>query len=124
MTDKIYKDIKIFRFNKDLVVQKGLEGRASGPVPIFDDTGKIIGFATITNEAGVVVANCAIDPGTPERLDLETGSRSYWLDAALEYRGFMNTEDSGFVPTLAYVQALCLTATRLSGTPVSGGQMG
>jgi hypothetical protein len=123
MTEKTYKDIRVFRFNKDLVVQKGLEGRSYGPVPIFNDAGKIIGFALIKNEAGTVVAECAIDPNTPERLDLETDGRKYWLDAALEYRGFVDTEEEGFVPTLVYVPALALTATHLGGTPVSGGQM-
>jgi len=122
MTDKTYTDIRVFRFSKDLVVQKDLEGRSSGPVPIFNDENKIIGFATIVNEVGAVVAECAIDPSTPERLDLETGSRSYWLDGALEYRGFVNT-DNGFQPTIVWVQALRLTATQNDYLPVDSGQM-
>lgn len=123
MTEKTYKDIRVFRFSKELVVSRQLEGRSSGPVPIFSTAGKIIGFATISNEMGAVVADCAIDPSTPERLDLETGSRSYWLDAALEYRAFVHF-GSSFVPTLVYVQALILTSDELEdATPVSGGQM-
>jgi hypothetical protein len=119
VTESIHKDIRVFRFTKDIVVRRGLEGRSSGPVPIFASTGKIIGFATILNEAGAVVADCAIDPSTPERLDLETNARSYWLDAALEYRGMVLGEN-GFVPTVVYVQALSLTETELDDTPIDG----
>ena len=123
MTEKSHKDIRVFRFVKDLLVRRDLEGRSSGPVPIFDSTGKLIGFATILNETGAVVAECAIDPSTPERLDLETNARTYWLDAALEYRGFMHTRE-GFVPTLVYVHALSLTPHEIeNATPIDGGRM-
>lgn len=127
MSDKIHKDIRVFRFTKELVVRRGLEGRSSGPVPIFSDANKIIGFATITNDAGAVMAECAIDPSNPERLDLETESRSYWLDAALEYRGFYRgsqEDDTGFHSTIVWVQALCLTSKEIEGqNPVTGGSL-
>jgi len=108
MTDKTYTDIRVYRFRADLVHQKELEARSGGPVPIFNDEKRIIGFATILNESGTTVAECAIDPANPERLDMENG-RDYFLDAALEYRGFVATE-KGFVPTLVWVKALRLTS--------------
>lgn len=127
MTDKTYKDIKVFRFSKELEVRQGLEGRSNGPVPIFNDEGKIIGFASVLNEAGAVVVECAIDPSNPERLDLETESRSYWLDAALEYRGFykgVQKDDAGFHSTIVYVKALRLTLEKVEDqSPIGGGSM-
>lgn len=114
---KTHADIKVFRFKHEVYAQEHLEGRSEGPVPIFSDAGKIIGFATVVSDAGVIIAECAIDPSTPERLDLETGSRKYWLDAALEFRGFVRT-DRGFTPTVVWVQALCLTTTELDSPQV------
>lgn len=125
MSDKTYKDIRVFRFSKELVVRRGLEGRSIGPVPILNDEGKIIGFATIINEAGAVVAECAIDPSNPERLDLETGGRSYWLDAIMEYRGF-HRDDAipSFVATVVYIRALQLTSWTIEGqAPIAGGTL-
>lgn len=117
------KDIRVYRFSRELVIQKDLEGRSAGPVPIFDQGGKMIGFATIKTESGAVVAECAIDPATPERLDIETNARNYWMDAALEYRSFTYTR-AGFMPTVVYVHALSLTPVEIDGSlPIQKGYM-
>ena len=114
MTDKTYKDIRVFRFRADLMIRPGLEGRCAVPTPIYNDDDRLIGFASVINEAGAIVAECAIDPSTPERLDLETGARKYYMDAALQYRGFVSI-GSGFVPTIAFIQALRLTTREYPG---------
>ena len=116
MTDKIYKDIKVFRFAADIGHHKDLEVRSSGPVPIFNDEGKILGFATIVCDGRTsTVAECAIDPSNPERLEIET-DRPYYLDGALEYRGFVSTPE-GFMATVVWVRALRLTTKPGESTP-------
>jgi len=123
MTDKIYTDIRVYRFRAELVNRKNLEARSEGPVPIFNDESRIIGFASILNEGGATVAMCAIDPSTPERLDLETDTRKYWLDAALEFRGFVSTSQ-GFAPTVVWVQALRLTTKEIEcASPIGTGDL-
>lgn len=111
-----YKDIRIFRFRAPLLKRGGnihlekVEFRADGPVPIYNDSSKIIGFATVSDQKQFGMANCAIDPANPERLDLEVGAKPYWLDAVLELRGFILTVGE---PTVAYVKGLILTTTKV-----------
>ena len=114
-----YQDIRVFRFRAPLLKRQvgdfdlqTVEFRADGPVPICNDNGKIIGFASITDQKQFGMANCAIDPSNPERLDLELGAHPYWLDMVLELRGFTLTVG---VPTVAHVRGLRLTTTEIYG---------
>lgn len=116
MIDKAYRDIRVFRFRAPLLKRgdiRDIEFRTDGPVPIYNDQDKIIGFATVTDHKAFGMANCAIDPANPERLDLEIKAKLYWLDALLEYRGFLGGAQRGFNPTIAYVKGLILTTTRV-----------
>lgn len=118
MEDKTYRDIRVFRFRAPLIKRGDIhqiEFRADGPVPVYNDNQKLIGFATVVDQRGFGLANCAIDPANPERLDLETNSRTYWLDAILEFRGFLGGAQRGFSPSIAYVKGLVLTAIRIDG---------
>ena len=117
MDQKLHRDIRVFRFRAPLLKRgegmQEIEFRAEGPVPIYNDNDKIIGFGTITDQRAFGMATCAIDPANPERLDLEIGAKTYWLDAILEFRGFMSGVQRGYVPTLAYVKGLILTTARV-----------
>lgn len=121
MEDRIYTDIKVYRFKVTLnkmgdLLDEGVEFRSDGPVPICNDSGKIIGFGTVQNKAKFALLDCAIDPSNPERLDLEVGARNHWIDAVLEFRGFMSSiGNQGFMPTIAYIRALQLTDKPVSG---------
>lgn len=117
-------DVRVFRFNvtlfnKERIVEIRTE---KGPVPIFGDSKRLLGFASISADDRNVWANCAIDPNCPERLDLEVNSRKYWLDAELESRGVMslnaNQKDGLnklFLPTVVSVKALFLTTDPIEG---------
>ena len=93
------KEIKVFRFKADIVLSPVCELRSEGPIPIFNTEDKLIGFASINPETGAL--DCAIDPNHPERLDIETGSKPYGLDADLQYRGLQ-------LDPVAYILALRL----------------
>jgi hypothetical protein len=117
MEDKAYRDIRVFRFRAPLIKRGDIheiEFRADGPVPIYNDSDKIIGFGTVSDQRNFGMVTCAIDPANPERLDLEIGAKTYWLDAILEYRGFLGGSSRGFNPTIAYVKGLILTTTRVA----------
>ena len=117
MESRNYQDIRVYRFRAPLFKRvaghidlQSVEFRSDGPIPIFNDSQKIIGFATLTDAKGFGFLECAIDPANPERLDLEIGAKRYWMDATLELRGF------GFAPgkaAVAYVNGLTLTTTAI-----------
>lgn len=117
MENKAYMDIKVYRFRapllKSLKNMEYVEFKSDGPVPIYNESQKIIGFATISDQRQFGMANCAIDPANPERLDLELNNRQYWMDAILEFRGFMSRIQGGYIPTVAIVKGLMLTTTSI-----------
>lgn len=125
--DKAYRDIRVYRFKVALFKPiPGVEFRADGPVPVYSENEKLIGFATIadTNQ-GYSLASCAIDPATPERLDLELGDKPYWMDAILEFRGFVSRMGVfGFSPTIAYVKGLALTTIKVPNQTPIDSQLG
>jgi hypothetical protein len=86
----------------------GVEFRAENPVPIYNDSDKLIGFASVSDELKSGLIQAAIDPATPERLDLETNAKPYWLSYYFEYRG--NTWS-----TIVYVRRIILTGSKLYG---------
>jgi hypothetical protein len=115
-TDKIYRDIRVYRFKTLLLKHPpGLEFRSDGPIPIYSDDDKLLGFATSTEYGAYALLDCAIDPATPERLEMEIMSKPYWMDAVLEYRGFISSLKPGYVPTVAHVKALVLTSYEVPG---------
>lgn len=121
MEDRTHRDIRVFRFKHPLLKSRpgqglsDIEFRAEGPVPIYNDARKIIGFGTVADQKGFGMVNCAIDPATPERLDLEIDGRRYWLDPVLEFRGYTPSPQGGWLPTLAHVRGLYLTLSPVPG---------
>lgn len=115
--DKVYRDVRVFRFRVVLLKQPGrsVEFRTDGPVPIYNEADKLIGFASVGDLGSHGVADCAIDPATPERMDLEIDTRTYWMDALLEFRGFISNVPTGFKPTIAYVRGLIMTTQQVAG---------
>lgn len=116
---KEIKDIRVFRFRywmaKDLL--RG-EYRSDGPVPIFNDAHKIVGFATVQDEGALVYLQCVMDPENPERMAMQVDA-PYWLDAVLECRGLIK-----FEPSVVYVRALMLSSSKIEGQdPVSVNSM-
>jgi hypothetical protein len=100
-----------------------MEVRSESPVPIFDESKRLLGFAVMSVESGLAVATCAMDRATPERLDIESASRNYWMDADVEYRGFVNDPPPARSrsATVVYVKALYLKSQLVDGqTPVRG----
>jgi hypothetical protein len=47
------------------------------PLPVYDDTGRLIGGASVVVEDGRVRADLVFDYASPERLDIETEQRVY-----------------------------------------------
>lgn len=111
--EKTYTDIRVFRFQHILSLGD-FEVRAINPVPIYGDSNRLIGFASVDPINGGAILHCAIDPANPERLDLELQTRSYWMDADLEARGLQRGPD-GFRPTIFWVNTLRLTSTEIPG---------
>ncbi len=64
------------RSNGDLYA--GAEVAFENPVPVKDDSGKLIGFADLTVVGKVVEAQCFLDYHTPERLSIETSSEKLY----------------------------------------------
>lgn len=115
MEQREYRDVRVFRFKTvAMAVAQGEEARAVNPVPVFNDDHKLIGFADVQPGSALIVADVAIDPSTPERFDLETSGRKYWMDAIIEYRG-MASSHSGREPTVLHVKALILTTEPVPG---------
>lgn len=115
---KTYKDIRVYRFKSLLLKnQPDLEFRFDGPIPIHSDSDRLLGFATATEYDAYTLLDCAIDPATPERLDLEAKTKPYWMDAVLEYRGFISNLTRGYtyMPTVAHIKGLILTTSRVVG---------
>lgn len=113
---KEYRDVRVFRFTANVLVpEKGVEVRCNNPVPVYTDDHRLIGFATVTPQQKWVAAEFAIDPGTPERFDLETKSKPYWIDSLIEARGLASSH-TGRAPTILYVKALFLTTEPIEGT--------
>lgn len=119
--DKVYKDIRVYRFTtgflnkvKGTLLEK-VSIRAQNPVPIQNDVQRILGFANVRDLGYQGLAECAMDPSTPERLDLELGNRKYWMNAVLEFRGFVSGLGSGVLPTAVYVKALVLSTQPIEG---------
>ncbi len=121
----VYKDIRVYRFRAPLLKRgdlQDIELRADGPVPIFSDSDKLLGFATLSDKKSYALVEAALDPANPERLDLETNATAYWLDAVVEYRG--NLSARGFKPSLAHVKALVLTTDKVPGQEPIDTQLG
>jgi len=60
------------------------------PVPVFDPDGRQIGAANVYQTDTQVLADCTIDYNTPERLDIETGSRPVFAYGLGDVRGTEN----------------------------------
>jgi len=112
-------DIRVYRFSYGLLkpeAEQETEFRTEGPVPIYTDGQKLLGFASCENFSGWVLMKCAIDPSCPERFDLETDSRNYWLDPLVEKRGFLSATGRSVV---SWVKALVLTTRSVPNqTPI------
>jgi hypothetical protein len=54
----------------------------SNPVPVLDTSGNRLGFAVVYEDSGVEMATMYITRECPERLDLESRTRSYHLVAS------------------------------------------
>lgn len=125
MNDKSFRDIRVYRFKTLLLKnQKDLDFRADGPIPIYSDDEKLLGFATATNHNAYALLECAINPATPERLDMELMETPYWMDAVLEYRGFISNLTRGYTPTVAHIKGLILTTRAVSGQEAIDLQLG
>lgn len=63
MDQKLHRDIRVFRFRAPLIKRGDIheiEFRADGPVPIYNDSNKIIGFGTVTDQRQFGMVNCEI----------------------------------------------------------------
>lgn len=80
---------KIFNFNCELMYlddvnqtllkkRKNATFTAQNPVSVYSD-GKLIGAANVFVQNKVLVAIVSIDYNLPERLDIETGAKKYWV---------------------------------------------
>jgi hypothetical protein len=96
-------------------ILEGCEIRADNPVAIYSDANRLLGFGNISDDGHRGLCVCALDPANPERLDLETESRAYWLDADIYFRGLK------YLPAkIAYIKRLILTTCAIENQdPVS-----
>jgi hypothetical protein len=84
------KDVRLYRTSVTLLEPNvsirfdGAKIEYVNPLPVHDDTGRVIGGASIAHDGQKVTAEIVFDYATPERLDLEN-------DAVLfaEPRGYM-----------------------------------
>lgn len=114
---KEIKGIRIFRFRHYLIKndEAPVEYRADGPLPIYNDENSLIGFGTAVDEGSTVHVQCAMNPETPERMEMQLGDTAFWLDAILECRGLI-----GFTPTVAHIRGLVLSKAAIPGQdPIS-----
>lgn len=56
----------------------GAEVAFENPVPVYDDSDKMIGFADLSVSGKAVDAHCFLDYHTPERLSIETASEKIY----------------------------------------------
>ena len=98
---------------KHYVVKNGMldkaDIRATNPIPICSQD-KLIGFANVYDDSRVALIEGVLSPSTPERLELELESRTYYLDAKISYRGLMN-----YPYVVANVESLTLTTEPIKG---------
>jgi hypothetical protein len=75
-------DIKVFNINAEVYYLddqeganfEGCEVEIDGPVPVYGDTGKLVGNAVLSVSGRVLNADIYLDYYTPERLNIETNS--------------------------------------------------
>jgi hypothetical protein len=78
--DILHRDSILFKNEKTVI-------EVSSPVPVHNDENEVIGSASLCIEKDSVVADIYLDPATPERLSLETGSQKLWPHVGYRYTG-------------------------------------
>lgn len=84
---------------------------SDNPIPIYSEDSRLLGFASIQKQKSYrVVFSMGLDPATPERLDIEIGSKRYWVKVE-----FDRTEAFGI-----FVRKLILVTEEIKGQyPIS-----
>lgn len=82
--DRIVTEERLWRFKAMVIrVSPGAVFAFTNPVPVYTvgnrATSKLIGCAVLYLEGKDIIADGVLDYATPERLDIETGQRQWWL---------------------------------------------
>lgn len=82
--DRVVAEERLWRFKAMVIrVTPGTFLSFNNPVPVhtvgIGGRSKLIGCAVLYVEGGDIIADGVLDYATPERLDIETGQRQWWL---------------------------------------------
>ena len=73
---------KVFRLQGPVIVlQAGEEAAFSNPVSVWDSAGRVIGYATLSVEDLVLLADISLTYSNPERLSIQAGTSKFYLRA-------------------------------------------
>lgn len=86
----------------------GAEIAYENPVPVKDDTGKLIGFADLSVDSNAVEAKFFLDYHTPERLSIETSSEKLYPSLSAQEQ-LMEMEDNHWHIIYMLIDEIVLT---------------